>query len=221
MTKRRIFRDSSNRRAWCDDIVIVDSFSADATAELANRENVRFVEHEFENYSRQRNWALRNIDFKHDWVFSLDTDERMTPELRAEIEHVLERDKGPDIVAYRVRYLNLLWGHCIKRSTLYPTWLIRLMKPRHLHYEDRAVHAHPVVDGAVGELRKHYSFNQGISAWLAKHNSYSSLEAVVSASFNGVASVAATASGARTAPLFPDNMWTLCSKRPGKSDRAK
>ena len=79
-----------------DDIVVFDSLSTDRTREIALAKGARVVERPFDNWAAHQNWALDNIEFKHPWVFYLDADERMTPELRDEImavPHILERDE--------------------------------------------------------------------------------------------------------------------------------
>ena len=70
---------------WCDDIIVVDSFSTDRTREICEERGVRFYQHAFEGFGSQRNWALDNIVCKHDWVLILDADERTTPEMAAEM----------------------------------------------------------------------------------------------------------------------------------------
>ena len=168
--------------AWCDDVVVFDSFSTDRTEQIAREAGARFVQREFDNYSAHRNWALRNIDFRFDWVFSLDADERFTPELRDEILSVTSADGADGFAAYRVRYKNFLNARRLRRATLYPTWLLRLFRPGRVTYEDRSVNAHPHVDGRVGALQahfEHHSFNRGLEHWFHKHNLYSSMEARV------------------------------------------
>src|SRR6478672_8907833 len=64
-----------------DDVVVVDSFSSDRTVEVAQRYPVRVVQHRFESHGRQRTWMLQSVPVKHEWVYILEADERMTPEL--------------------------------------------------------------------------------------------------------------------------------------------
>ena len=71
--------------AGFDDIVVFDSLSKDKTVEIARAKGARIVERPFDNWAAHQNWAMGNIDFKNPWVFYLDADERMTPELREEI----------------------------------------------------------------------------------------------------------------------------------------
>ena len=67
-----------------DDIIVVDSCSSDRTVEIASRYPIRVFQHPFESHGRQRTWMLESIPPKHEWVYILEADERMTPELFAE-----------------------------------------------------------------------------------------------------------------------------------------
>jgi glycosyltransferase involved in cell wall biosynthesis len=165
--------------AWSDDVVVLDSGSTDGTRGVAESGGARWVERAFDDYATHRNWALETIDFRNEWVFSLDADERMEPALSEEVRRAAA-EAGEETAGFRVRYRNMLCGRWIRHASLYPTWLIRLFRPERVRYEARAVNAHPVVDGEVGRLEghfEHHSFNKGFEAWLAKHNRYSTMEA--------------------------------------------
>ena len=87
---------------WCDEIILVDSFSTDRTPEIAQTfDKVRFFQRKYFGAGAQKNWALQHV--QHDWVFLLDADERCTPELRREVEELVARSvvvdqaEGPDL----------------------------------------------------------------------------------------------------------------------------
>ncbi len=165
---------------WCDDIVVVDSGSSDATLNIARAAGARIVTRDFDHWSTHRNWALTNIDFNNPWVFSIDTDERMPENLRDEIHQVVSASTHDTPNAYRLRYKNIFMGKWIKHATLYPSWTIRLYRPNKVRYEDGTVNSDPVVEGETGALNthfEHYSFNRGIQHWIHKHNRYASFEA--------------------------------------------
>lgn len=164
--------------AWSDDIVVLDSYSSDTTESITHRYGVRFEQRAFDNYAAQRNFGLNSIPFKHPWVLMVDADERVTPELAAEIREAVARTED-DIVLYRFRRKDYLLGRWIRRSGGYPTWFGRLMKIGRVRIE-REINEEYIADGKVGLLQEHlihYPFNKGFAAWFEKHNRYSSMEA--------------------------------------------
>lgn len=161
----------------CDDIVVLDSHSIDSTREIAEKCGARVFLRQFDNYASQRNFGMNDIDYKHDWLLMLDADECMSPELYKEMELMLRDDK--DITLYRMRRKDMFFGKWIKRSSGYPTWFGRLMKIGYVRVE-REINEEYHTDGTVGYLKEHiyhYPFNNGIHAWFAKHNRYSTMEA--------------------------------------------
>src|ERR1039458_9023973 len=74
---------------WAKDVWVVDSCSADRTVEIAREAGANVVRHVFAGYAQQKNWALENVPFRGDWVLILDADERVPPELAAEISVVV------------------------------------------------------------------------------------------------------------------------------------
>lgn len=70
--------------AWCDDVDVLDSFSSDRTCEIAKAKGARVYQREFDNFGRQRIFALDKISYKYQWLFHLDADERFNDRLRAD-----------------------------------------------------------------------------------------------------------------------------------------
>ncbi|MGD0966489.1 MAG: glycosyltransferase family 2 protein [Candidatus Acidiferrales bacterium] len=170
--------------AWSDDIHVYDSGSSDATAAVARRAGANFFarvpinsqELFGGNESEHRNWALANLRFKYEWVLHLDADERIAPELVKSIQHAARDPK--DKVAFRVTRRDFWGNRWLKHVTASP-FNIRLFRPEKMRYE-RLVNPVSIPLGPVGDLVgyfDHYPFNKGVRHWLAKHNSYSSLEA--------------------------------------------
>jgi glycosyltransferase involved in cell wall biosynthesis len=162
--------------AWADELFVVDSFSADATPELARAKGARVVQHEYVNSATQKNWAIPQAS--HPWVLILDADERVTPELRDEILDVLRRDalgQGGVHDGYRVRRLN----HFLGRRVRYCGWqndrCLRLFRRDKGRYQDREVHADVTIEGGdVGVLRGrllHYTFD-GFEQYMRKFDRY-------------------------------------------------
>ena len=161
---------------WADEVFVVDSFSSDRTIEIAQQRGAKVVQHEFDNYSRQKNWALETLPFRNEWLLIVDADERVTPELRCEIERVAAR---PDRDGYYVNRRFIFLGRWIRHAGWYPSWNLRLFRHRLGRYEDREVHEHVVLNGSVGYLRHDllHLDRRGLEAFVARHNRYSTLEA--------------------------------------------
>jgi glycosyltransferase involved in cell wall biosynthesis len=162
--------------AWSDDVHVLDSYSTDLTVERARAAGANVVQREFDNWSAHQNWALANIPFRNDWVFYLDADERVTPELAANIRQAISNPS--DKVAFRIRRRDF-WGDRWLKHVQASSYYLRLFRPEKMRYE-RLVNPVSVPLGPVGDVDgflDHYPFSKGMTHWLARHNSYSSLEA--------------------------------------------
>lgn len=162
--------------AWSDDVHVLDSFSSDRTVEIAREAGTRVTQRQFDNWSAHQNWALRNLPFKYPWVFYLDADERVTPELAAAV-HAAVVDGG-ETVAFRVQRRDFFMGRWLKHVQASPFYL-RLFRPERMRYE-RLVNPVSIPDGTVGQVAgylDHFPFSKGVSHWIGRHNSYSSFEA--------------------------------------------
>lgn len=161
--------------SWSNDIHVLDSYSADSTVEIARSLGANIWQRKFDDYSSQQNWALRNIGFKHPWVFLCDADERATPGLA---ESMLRAAQAPgDAAAFEIQRRDYFLGTWLKHVQVTPFYL-RLFRPEKIRYE-RVVHQISVVDGPVGRIGgflDHFPFSKGIADWVARHNSYSTLE---------------------------------------------
>ncbi len=165
--------------SFSDDIVVLDSYSDDQTVALARGfPNVRVYFRHFDTEYKQRNFGVRDIAYRHRWLYICDADERVPAELVDELRMVVT-DPTHGCAAFRLRYKNMYLGRWIKHATSYPVWIIRLVQPERVLYEKRQTNVHPIVDGEVGQLQKHfihYSFNNGLKHWFEKHNFYSARE---------------------------------------------
>jgi glycosyltransferase involved in cell wall biosynthesis len=164
--------------AWCDDIVVYDSFSTDRTLEIARAHGARVVQRVFDNWSAHQNWAVQNIEFKYPWVLYLDADERCDAELRDDV--MLKAQSDAPEAAFRIRRKDFYMGRWLKHAQLYPSWFVRLFRPNKIRYE-RLVNPVAIVDGEIGALDAHifhYPFSHGVSHWVARHNKYSDMEAI-------------------------------------------
>jgi glycosyltransferase involved in cell wall biosynthesis len=136
---------------WADEIYLVDSFSTDTTVELVRQKfpRVRIEQREYLGAASQKNYA---IDLAaHDWIFVIDADERVTPELRDELLRTLEGKL--DHWAYSVGRRNFMLGKEVKYSGLQRDRVTRLFHRGHARYPNKRVHADLIVDGPTFDLR--------------------------------------------------------------------
>ncbi len=163
--------------AWCDDVHVFDSGSTDQTVEIAKARGARVSVRAFDGYASQRNSALHGLPFRHEWVLSLDADERLPPAACQEIQSFV-RAAPPGAVAARLRRRDFLYGRWLKHAQISPFY-VRLVRPKRVHYE-REVNEVLVADGQIIDLVEpfdHFPFSKGLSHWVAKHNVYSTMEA--------------------------------------------
>ncbi|MGH9587277.1 MAG: glycosyltransferase family 2 protein [Acidobacteriaceae bacterium] len=162
--------------AWCDDVHVLDSYSTDGTVAIAENSGAKVTQRAFDNWAAHQNWALSNLAFKHSWVFYLDADERVTPELAQSVQ-AAAAEPG-DRVAFRVQRRDYFLGRWLKHVQTSPFYL-RLFRPEKMRYE-RLVNPVSIPDGPVGQVSgylDHFPFSKGVGHWIARHNSYSSFEA--------------------------------------------
>jgi glycosyltransferase involved in cell wall biosynthesis len=170
--------------SWSDDVHVYDSSSTDSTVALAKEAGASVTIRPCQpnlpvfggNEAKHKNWALKNIRFRHPWVLHLDADERMTPEL---VTSVCQAVANPgDKVAFRMQRRDYMYGSWLKHVQTSPFYL-RLFRPEKMRYE-RLVNPLSIPDGSVGDLSgylDHFPFSKGMRQWLDRHNSYSTLEA--------------------------------------------
>jgi glycosyltransferase involved in cell wall biosynthesis len=172
--------------SWSDDIHVFDSNSTDATIEIAQNAGAHTNTRTFDDYATHRNAALSTLPFKHAWVFLLDADERPTAELSREMQQ-LTLAAPNEIAAFRVRRRDFLFDTWLKHAQLSP-YYIRLVRPQRAHYT-RAINEVLEVDGPIANLSyalDHYPFSKGIARWIEKHNLYSTMEAELIVSNQGL-----------------------------------
>jgi glycosyltransferase involved in cell wall biosynthesis len=163
---------------WCDDVVVVDSFSSDRTVEIALASGARVLQNRFTGFGDQRNWALANAMPKHPWVLILDADERVPPamadELRATIGSVPHR-----VAAFRTARRFRFWGQWLRHSSLYPTYVVRLVRCGRVRYVNRGHAETQEIDGDTGTLASDLIDEnlKGLGEWFERQNRYSGRDA--------------------------------------------
>lgn len=141
---------------WADEVLVVDSFSNDGTYELALKYADRVLRHEYGYSALQKNWAIPHA--KYDWVFIVDTDERVTEDLQREILGILSKETLYQ--GYLIPRINFFLGKPIIQGGYYPDYQLRLFMRDHGRYDLRRVHAHIILDGKCGSLKSpivHYA----------------------------------------------------------------
>lgn len=155
---------------FCDEIVVLDSYSSDKTLELAKKYTDRVFQREFKGFSDQKTAALKLIS--NEWVLIVDADEIITEKLAAEILNAVNSDCYD---AYRIPRLSYFLGKAIKHCGWYPNYQLRLAKLNKAYFPERLVHETLVVNGSVGTLQNnmlHYT-NPNLDIYLQKMVSYS------------------------------------------------
>jgi glycosyltransferase involved in cell wall biosynthesis len=160
----------SRARLVSDEIFVVDSFSTDGTVELARRCGATVVEHPFEHYGAQRNWAIDNLPITEPWQLHLDADEVMDDELVAAI---LALPDEPEFSGYFLpRYVRFL-GRVLRHGGMSPTWHLRLFRTGAGRCEDRKYDQHfLLLNGSSGQLPGAMvdDIRMSLSEWTARHN---------------------------------------------------
>lgn len=167
-----------NVRDWARDVFLVDSHSTDDTVKIAMNLGAKVFKHSFENYGAQREWALRNLPFATDWISFLDADELLTEDLKFEVSRTLQ-SVTTEISGFYVKRRNFWMGRWLRHGGLYPIWLLRFVRHKNAHCEERSVNEHIIVDGKTLNLSSdldHVSL-ETMGEWTKKHLKYAKLEA--------------------------------------------
>lgn len=161
---------------FADEIIVADSFSTDGTFEKAKALGAKVFQREFNYPASQKNWIIPQAT--HDWIFLLDADERVTPQLEKEIQEVL-RNPPKNIVGFWIGRKNHFMGQRVHYSGWRNDKVIRLFHKDYCRYEDKHVHEEIIANGKVGRLKSKLYHNTYISLdkYLEKMNRYATWQA--------------------------------------------
>src|SRR5215471_19955043 len=141
--------DALESLSWADEIIVVDSESTDQTAQIARRYTDKVFIRSWSGYSAQKNFAAAKAS--NDWIFSLDADERVSGELRTELEE-LKQSEAPSQTGFEMARMAFYLGRWIKHSGWYPDYKLRLYDKRRGAWQGDYVHETLEVDGEVSRL---------------------------------------------------------------------
>ena len=162
--------------AWADQVVVVDSGSADRTVPLARATGAEVVDQPWLGFSAQREFALRLPLLRHDWVYFVDADEWVSPQLATEIA---ARLADPQCAGFAQRLRLVFLGTWIRHCGWYRgSWIVRLVDRRYTKYDGSLVGERACIDGPVRRLAGDIVDEdlKGLAAWLRKHVRYAELE---------------------------------------------
>lgn len=175
-----IRRALANIKGIAKKVVVVDSFSTDSTAEIAESQGAIVLKNKFINYAKQFQWALDNSEINTKWVMRLDADEIIEEDLRVELENKLNK-LPDDIVGINIKRKHIFMGKWVRHGGRYPLVLLRIWRNGHGRIEDRWMDEHMIVWGGrtitiEGGFSDH-NLND-ITFFTTKHNSYATREAL-------------------------------------------
>lgn len=166
-------------RAVAGDIFVVDSYSTDATVDIAKESGAHVVQHEFVDYAAQRNWAMESLPIRTAWQLHLDADEVLSPALCAEIAGLPD---VPGVDGYAIPRLVVFSGREIRHGGMWPLYHLRLFRTGKARCEDRRYDQHFYLADASGDLEVLESpmmdhISASLREWTARHARWAELQA--------------------------------------------
>ena len=160
---------------WANEVIVVDDESTDSTPRLAKNLGAKVLVRRMDVEGRHRNWTY--LKANNEWVLSLDADERLTEELKDEIESTLA--SVPEQNAFTIPRRNFIGDYWIRWGGMYPSAQLKLFRKDKFKWEEVEVHPRAFLDGKCGNLKGdliHYTYNDWAS-FLRKLNNQTTLEA--------------------------------------------
>jgi glycosyltransferase involved in cell wall biosynthesis len=167
-------------KGWVQEVIVVDSFSTDETCDIARAYGARVMQRRWRHHADQFQWALEHGEIATDWVIRVDADERWTPEGFGRLSPLLVRT---DLAGINVRRRIYFMGHFLRHGGLYESQQLRVFRRAGAAIEQRWMDEHITVAGEtlttdIYFIEANYDRQENIGLWTAKHNEYSTREAV-------------------------------------------
>lgn len=165
---------------WTDNIHVLDSGSTDDTISIAQAYGAEVSYNKFKSFGAQRNFALRELSLKYEWILFLDADEIVTPAFRKSIVQAIQSASG-EVAGFYCCWKMMLEDRWLKNCDNFPKWQFRLLRKGKAIFTDFG-HGQKEgkVEGRIEYIKEpylHYSFSKGWTQWIERQNGYSSLEA--------------------------------------------
>jgi len=161
--------------SFCDEVLVIDSGSTDGTVDLARSAGATVLENPWPGFGPQKQYALEHA--RNNWIFSIDADERVSPELQRAIVELFARN--PDAQGYTINRRNHFMGRALRHGEGYPDWCLRLFNRSHASWSADPVHEKVELEGRIDRLKgdlEHYS-EGSLTEYLDKQNHYTTLQA--------------------------------------------
>jgi len=179
--EERNIRDCLNSLVeWIDEIFVVDSFSTDATLGiLKSYPTVKVIQNSFENYSKQRNWAFKNLPVSNDFIFNLDADHRATDQLRKDLTEKFAQGIPAHINGFMASRQTMFLGRWIKHGGHYPVYHGIIFRKGFGYCEEKEYDQHFVIEGEAFVLKSNVIdiITESLTTFTTRHNKWATLEA--------------------------------------------
>ena len=162
-----------------DDIIIVDSGSTDDTLNISSEYTSKIYFHPFENYAKQRNWALENVEITNEWILNIDADHRLTEAFIQEITNHFQKGIPENIKGFMASRRTIFMDHWIRHGGHYPVYHAVLFRKGYGECEQKEYDQHFIIKGESLVLKGDIIdiITDSLSTFITRHNKWASLEA--------------------------------------------